>query len=128
MSQNALKSLIDEIGLKPTKRNLTRLGIMLQQIVQRDQPYGYKYLHAILNEYYEPSPMFTRAVEAMLSSTDDGSAELAAAQQVTVFSSDGNIEGAIIYGKTQRCRQCFKKFVGHPLRLDCMECSPPRSR
>lgn len=94
-----------------------------------DTTFSWRYILSVLNDTVRPSKAFNQALRAHILSLDGVPELYAKSVPVQVRSSNADIEGAFVMGKSKICPTCANKFVPNvPWRKLCPVCSPVRYR
>lgn len=123
-----LRSLLSAVGSTAHKRDLAKIGKALAAISGRRRPWGYKYVHSVLNDNLDAGRDFSAAVESWMATFDGRLAHgLAGYKKIEVFGRSDQA-GAQVDGRVEFCGnpECGIKFLtDHPTRRFCKICHPP---
>lgn len=123
-----LRSLLSSLGSTAHKRDLAKIGVALAAISGRSRPWGYKYVHSVLNENLAAGKDFSAAVDSWLATFDGRLAHgLAGFKKIEVYGRSDQA-GAQVDGRVEFCGnpECGIKFLtDHPTRRFCKICHPP---
>ncbi len=122
-----LRELMKRYRMRPTKKALTKLGARLSEIIGREEPYSYRYLHSIYRSNLETVGLpICLAIEKALETYSS----LADYSVIEVYSRPDQA-GALVIGRVGPCANpdCGIKFLtDHPNRRFCKICHPPVRR
>lgn len=123
-----LSSLLSAVGSTAHKRDLSKIGKSLAAISGRSMPWGYKYVHSVLNGNIDAGRDFSAAVESWLGTIHSRQAiGLAGYYSIEVWGrakhSMAQVDGRIEFCANPECG--IKFLTDHPTRRFCKICHPP---
>lgn len=106
----------------------TRLAGKLSAVVNRQEPWTWRYIQGVAKGTIEPSLEFARAVQILAAEVDGMPVAIARLEQVDVFAEPGAVQhGSIVAGSSRVCASpgCNRVFIPNtPLRKYCPICRP----
>jgi len=124
-----LKLLLDELGKKQNRKDLTWLGIQMGRMTNHP-PFSYKYLHSVLKGTLDAGWPLKHAIEMSFLRQDGVHLLKIEAKEQTIYS-EQEIDGLIVLGTVKTCANpdCYIQFVSdNNRRKYCPFCRPTKRR
>lgn len=121
-ASDALRELIAALGYPIEQKadggyavsveTLTVVGAELSALVDVSPPWGWRYMHGVINNKTKASAKLAQAIFAWGAVIDGAPALLANTQDVVVRAQPGQLHpGSVVLARSQRCPSCRVAFV-----------------
>lgn len=104
------------------------LALKLSMAIDRDKPWGWRYVQGVHSGTIAPSKDFAKAVERLGALIDGAHPLSVKTETIQVYIMPGSVlPSSFIMGNSKICPKCMISFVPNvPWRRLCPVCSPPK--